>query len=59
MLKFGLVCVLLLVLNACGHKNADENGNPPKIEPDDFLAMFHTLATPVNLTDSSLSKKID
>lgn len=58
MLKFGLVWSLLLVLNACGHKNADGNGNPQKIEPEDFLGMFHSLTVPVNLTDSSLQRKV-
>jgi hypothetical protein len=58
MLKSGLVLALILVFNACGHKAADGNGLPQKIEPDDFLAMFHSLSLPVNFTDSSLQKKI-
>ncbi len=57
MLKFGLAWALLLVLNACGHKNADGNGSLQKIEPGDFLAMFHTITTPVTLADSSLQRK--
>src|SRR5712675_2473798 len=57
MLKFGLVCSFLLVLNACGHKSADGSGPLQKIEPDDFVAMFHTLTLPVNLTDSALQRK--
>ena len=57
MLKFGLVWALLLVLDACGHKTADGTNHPKKIEPGDFLAMFHSLTLPVNLADSALQKK--
>src|SRR5450631_2440543 len=57
MLKSGLALALMLVLNACGHKAADGNSHPQKIEPDDFLAMFHSLSLPVSFTDSSLQKK--
>jgi hypothetical protein len=55
-LKFGLVWSIL-VLSACGHKATDVNSGEQKIEPDDFLAMFHDLKLPVNFTDSSLQKK--
>ena len=57
-LNFGLAWVLILVLNACGHKTSDGSGHPQKIEPDDFLAMFRSLSLPVNFADSSLQKKL-
>src|SRR6516164_7597378 len=57
MLKFGSAWVLLLVFYACGHKNADGNGGQQKIEPEDFLAMFHSLVLPLTLTDSSFLRK--
>jgi hypothetical protein len=56
-LKLGLVWALIMVLNSCGHKASDGNGHPQKIEPDDFLAMFHPLNLPVNFADSSLQRK--
>lgn len=56
-LKFGLIWTSILVFAACGHKTADTSSHPQKIEPEDFLAMFQTLNTPVNFTDSSLQRK--
>jgi hypothetical protein len=55
-LKFGLVWSIL-VLSACGHKAADSNGHTQKLEPDEFLAMFHDLNLPVNFADSSLQRR--
>jgi hypothetical protein len=56
-LIFGLFCALTMVFNSCGHKASDGSGHPQKIEPEDFLGMFHPLNLPLNFADSSLQKK--
>jgi len=56
-LKFGWVCILVTFFNFCGHKASVDNGHPEKIEPADFLGMFHRLKLPLNFADSSLQKK--
>lgn len=56
-LIIGLVWVLITVLDSCGHRASEGSNHPQKIEPDDFLAMFHQMSVPVIFADSSLQKK--
>jgi hypothetical protein len=51
-----LVIVMVTDLISCRNKSA-KGGESSKIEPEDFRAMFYNLTLPVNLGDSSLSKK--
>src|ERR1700709_483624 len=57
LLKMVLVLVPMVVVLCCRHKSSETGGEVKKIEPEDFLAMFHTLNLPANFSDSSLSKK--
>jgi hypothetical protein len=57
LLKMMLVFVLTTVFICCRHKATDNGGELKKIDPEDFLAMFHRVNLPVNFADSSLSKK--
>lgn len=56
-LKMGLFIILPVVLTSCGHKAGEGNGQTKKLDPEDFMAMFHSLNLPVNFSDSSLSKR--
>jgi hypothetical protein len=56
-MKWMFVFVPLMVLLCCRHKSSENGTEIKKVEPDDFLAMFHTLNLPVNFADSNLSKK--
>jgi hypothetical protein len=58
LLKFLLLVSGLTVFVCCHQKGGTPTGTAVKIDPDDFLAMFHPLGLPVNFSDSSLSKKI-
>jgi hypothetical protein len=51
------VLISLTVFMCCKHKAAETGGEVKKVEPEDFLAMFHPLKLPVFFADSSLSKK--
>src|SRR5450432_338318 len=55
--SFMFLFVRLTICLCCANKGTGNNGIPVKIEPEDFLAMFHPLSLPVNFADSSLSKK--
>ena len=57
LLKMVLVLVPMVVVVCCRHKSSEPGGDVKKIEPEDFLAMFRTLSLPVNVSDSSLSRK--
>jgi hypothetical protein len=57
LLKELLFFVLITVLIDCKHKSADGDSKDKKLDPDDFLAMFHSMSLPVSFADSSLSKK--
>jgi hypothetical protein len=57
LLKMMLVFVSLSIMICCRHKSTEGGGNVKTIEPDDFLAMFHSLRLPLNFADSSLSKR--
>jgi hypothetical protein len=51
-----LLIIMVTELISCRNKTAG-GGETRKIEPEDFMAMFHAINLPVNLGDSSLSKK--
>jgi hypothetical protein len=57
LLKRVLVFIAVIFLWSCRHKGSDSGGELKKVDPEDFQAMFQTLALPVNFTDSFLSKK--
>jgi hypothetical protein len=57
LLKFMFLFSSLTVFISCRQKGAGNGGNPVKIEPEDFLAMFHPLHLPVNFADSTLNKR--
>jgi hypothetical protein len=57
LLKQMLVFAFFIFLLSCRHKSSGAGGNDKILEPEDFLAMFHSLNPPVNFADSSLSKK--
>jgi hypothetical protein len=57
LLKMMLVFVPITVFICCRHKATDGGGEVKKIEPEDFLAMFHVMNLPLNFADSSLSRK--
>jgi hypothetical protein len=51
-----LLLIMVTELISCRNKTA-AGGETRKIEPEDFMAMFHSINLPVNFGDSSLSKK--
>jgi len=57
LIKFLLLFVSLTVFTHCRQKSGSNGEGPVKIEPEDFLAMFHPLSLPSNFQDSLLSKK--
>jgi hypothetical protein len=57
LLKMALVLVSLTFFIHCGHKNSGDTQAVKKIEPEDFLAMFHPLSLPLNFADSSLGRR--
>jgi hypothetical protein len=57
LLKTMLVFVLMIFLVCCRNKTKEGAGDVKKLEPEDFLAIFHPLNLPVNFADSSLTRK--
>jgi hypothetical protein len=57
LLKMMPVFILLSVFTSCRHKAAGIGGDLEKMEPGDFLAMFHSFSLPLNFADSSLSRR--
>ena len=57
LMKFLFLFVSLTVFTHCRQKSGSNGEGPVKIEPEDFLAMFHPLSLPSNFQDSILTKK--
>jgi hypothetical protein len=57
LLKMMLVFVPFTFLLCCRHKSTEQGNEIKKVEPEDFLAMFHLLNVPLNFTDSVLTRK--